>query len=85
MDYYEVRWKHSAEKDLRKIHPQQIPRIINAVEKLAKNPFPSQSCKLQKARYLYRLRVGNYRVIYHVDTFEKLVTIYYVRHRKEAY
>jgi mRNA interferase RelE/StbE len=70
---------------LRKINPQQIHRIFKAVEDLAENPFPNQPRKLRGGEYFYRIRVGDYRVIYQVDSGAKIVTIYYVRHRKEVY
>lgn len=40
MGSYEVLWKSSAERDLRKLDPQHIPQILKAVEALADNPFP---------------------------------------------
>lgn len=40
MDYYEIRWKNSAEQDLKKLDLQQIPRIVKTIESLANNPFP---------------------------------------------
>lgn len=56
-----------------------------AIENLALNPFPPQHRKLKIAEALYRIRAGNYRVIYQVDLVEKTVTIIYIRHRKIAY
>jgi mRNA interferase RelE/StbE len=85
MDSYDIRWKGSAERDLRNIDRQQIPRIVDAVESLTDNPFPPQYRKLRGSEIDYRIRVGDYRVIYQVDTKTKAVTIYYVRHRREAY
>lgn len=85
MGSFEIQWKRSAERDLRNIDKQYIPRIFKKIESLAVNPFPSQYCKLRGTERLYRIRVGDYRVIYHVDTETKTVIIYYVRHRKEAY
>lgn len=85
MRSYEIQWKHSAERDLRNIDPQQIPRIIQAVESLVNNPLPSQSRKLRGSERDYRIRVGDYRVIYQADVKTKVVTIYHVRHRREAY
>jgi len=41
--------------------------------------------KLQGTNKLYRIRVGDYRIIYQVDTNKNFLTIYYVRHRREAY
>jgi len=85
MDSYDIQWKRSAEKDLLGIDQKQIPRLIKAIEPLAINPFPTQYRKLQGTDKLYRIRVGDYRVIYQVDTNKDFLTIYYVRHRIEAY
>lgn len=85
MPSYEIQWKQSAERDLRSIDRQQIPRIIKTIESLAVNPFPTQCIKLQGTERLYRIRVGDYRVIYQVDTETKIVVIYYIHHRKKAY
>jgi mRNA interferase RelE/StbE len=85
MGSYEIRWKRSAERDLRNIDPQQIPRIISAIESLAENPFPPQHRKLRGSEVDYRIRVGDYRVIYQVDTKKEIVTVYHVRHRRKAY
>jgi len=85
MDSYEIRWKNSAEQDLRKINAQQIPRIIKVVESLADDPFPPQHRKLQGSEQDYRIRVGDYRIIYQVENKTKVIVIYHVRHRKEAY
>lgn len=85
MASYEVEWKHSAEQELKGIDRQYIPRILEAVESLANNPFPLHHRKLHGVESSYRIRVGYYRVIYQVDTEHKRVVIYHVRHRKEAY
>jgi len=85
MDSYEIRWKRAAQRDLCNIDQQQVPKIINAVEFLVDNPFPPQHRKLRGSKVNYRIRVGDYRVIYQVDTEARIVIIYYVRHRKEAY
>ena len=85
MDSCEIRWNISAERDLRNIDPQQVPRIIKAVESLVDNPFPPQHRKLRGSERDYRIRVGDYRVIYQVDIKTKIVIIYHVRHRRGAY
>lgn len=82
---YDIQWKKSAEKDLFNIDHQQIPLIIKNIESLVKNPFPKQYCKLRGTDNFYRIRVGNYRVIYQVDSKANMLVIYYVRHRKEVY
>lgn len=85
MASYKILWKHSAERDLRNIDRQQIPRIIEAIERLADDPFPLQHHKLRSTEQFYRIRVGDYRVVYQVDIKTNVVIIYYVRHRSKAY
>jgi mRNA interferase RelE/StbE len=85
MASYKIGWKHSAEKDLRKIDKQHLLRILNAVALLANDPFPANHRKLAGSDSSYRLRVGDYRVIYQVDHGDRTVTIFYVRHRRDAY
>jgi len=85
MGSYEIVWKNSAEKDLRSISRQQIPRIIRAIELLYSNPFPPQSRKLKGSDRDYRIRIGNYRILYRVDTKTKIIVIYHIRHRRETY
>lgn len=85
MASYEISWKHSAEQELRNIDRQFTPRILEAIEALANNPFPSHGRKLHGVESSYRIRIGDYRVVYQTDTEKKLIVIYHVRHRKDAY
>jgi mRNA interferase RelE/StbE len=85
MDSFKVELKRSFEQDLKKIDRQVIPRILEAIENLSENPFSEQAKKLKGAESTYRLRVGDYRVIYQADLSDKKLVIYYVRHRKDAY
>ncbi|MHA1580719.1 MAG: type II toxin-antitoxin system RelE family toxin [Candidatus Freyarchaeota archaeon] len=85
MASYRILWKRSAERDLRNIERQKVPRIISAVERLADDPFPPQHRKLRITERLCRIRVGEYRIIYQVDIQTRDVIIYYIRHRRKAY
>lgn len=85
MDSYEILWKKSAARDLGKIDRQHIPRLIHAIESPAKNPFPHQCRKLLGTESVHRIRVGEYRAIYMVDTKAKCIVVFHIRHRKEAY
>ena len=49
------------------------------------NMFPYNSVKLSGTDDLYRIRVGDYRVIYGVDHNLKLIVIHYIRHRRDVY
>ena len=75
MGLFKIDPKGSLVHDLRKIDKQYIPRILDAIESLAENPFPVQSRKMKGSGSSYRLRVGDYRVIYQVDTENKVATI----------
>jgi len=85
MASYEIQWKHSAEKDLRGIDRQFISRILETIDFLSGDPFPSNHRKLQGSDSSFRLRIGDYRVIYQVDIENKSIVIYHVRHRKDIY
>jgi len=85
MGSYRIEFKRSAERDIRRIQADLIPRILEKVEALRDDPSPRQSLKLSGTEATYRLRVGDYRVIYSVDTETKTIVVYYIRHRREAY
>lgn len=80
-----IEWKRSAEKELRQLDSQAIPRILAAVEELGREPVPQNSRKLHGAERTYRIRVGDWRVVYQYDPDTSLVTVFRVRHRREAY
>ncbi len=85
MASYKVVPKPSVEKDLRSLPKSTIVRVMKQIDGLANDPFPRQTVKLEGGEELYRIRVGDYRVIYGVDRAARLVTIHYVRHRREVY
>ncbi|MEW5768285.1 MAG: type II toxin-antitoxin system RelE/ParE family toxin [bacterium] len=85
MGLYKIDLRGPVEQDLRKIHRRYIARILDAIESLVEDPFPIQSRKMKGSESSCRLRVGDYRVIYQVNTENKIVTIHHVRHRKDVY
>jgi mRNA interferase RelE/StbE len=85
MAAYTLDFKASVEKDLRKVPKDRLPVIIEKIEELAEVPLPSDSKKLSGAEHLYRVLVGDYRIIYEVVHKTKTVTIFYVRTRRSAY
>jgi len=85
MDLFKIDLKRSFEQDIKKIDKQFIAKIVEIVESLSSNPFPPQSKKLKGSVSSYRLRIGDYRVIYKIETTTKLVEVFYVRHRKDIY
>lgn len=85
MEFYKIEWRRSTKKDLRQIPPQQVRRIIDAVNALAQDPRPQQSAKLSGSERTYRIRVGDYRVIYEIFDDRIIVEILKVGHRKDVY
>lgn len=85
MASFRICFKSSAEKDLRHLPSDIKSRSMEKIEELQFDPFPSQSIKISGSEKLYRLRVGDYRIIYEVETKEKLITIHYIRPRSIAY
>ncbi len=82
---FRIEWKKSTRKDLRRLSPATVNRVIEAVEALAENPFPRGVEKLSGSEHAYRIRLGDYRVVYEVVSEQKLVEIQRVRHRKDVY
>jgi len=85
MDSYSINFKPSVEKDLRPLSKTLVSRVMKRIERLRTEPFPRQAIKLSGTERLYRIRVGDYRIVYEVDTQAREVTIHYVRHRREVY
>ncbi len=59
--------------------------IAKAIDKLASNPHHHGSKKLRGSNNVYRVRVGDYRIIYEIKAHENVVDVAHVRHRREAY
>lgn len=85
MGSYKLGWKESVQKDFRRLPSVMISRIIKKVETLPANPTPVDSKKLKDTDHTYRVRVGDYRIIYQVNTPDKEIVICRVRHRRDVY
>ena len=85
MVFYKIIFRPSVEKDLRALPQSVVGRIFKHIEALKANPFPRQAIALMGTDNLYRIRIGDYRVIYGVNKENKQVIIYYARHRREVY
>jgi len=81
---YTVNLKRSAEKELEKLPTKIHDKIINILLSLKENPFPHNSKKL-RGREGYRIRVGDYRILYLIDESARTVEVVSVAHRKEVY
>ena len=85
MAEYTITFARSARKELEALDSAVINRIFPKIEALATEPRPTGCLKLTGEENLWRIRVGDYRVVYEIDDKHKKVDIIAVRHRREAY
>ncbi len=85
MPDYAVLFARSARKELETLPDLTGRRILSAIERLKTNPRPTGVRKLKGAENLWRLRVGDFRVVYAIDDKQSLIDIQIIRHRKDAY
>ena len=84
MGSYSVVYRQSAERELRRIPREDILRIARRIEALGENPRPPGVMRLSGADG-YRIRQGDWRVVYLVDDDAKRVDIVKIGHRREVY
>ena len=82
---YEVLIERTAERDLKSLPGALFDRIIPRIQALADIPRPSWCHKLAGSKNDWRIRIGDYRVLYEIDDARKRVRIFHVRHRREVY
>ncbi len=85
MALFALSFKTGVEKDLRKIPREFIPHLLEKVESLAKEPLPRDCVKISGSENFYRVRSGDYRIVYQVLQQEKEVVVHYIRHRRVVY
>ena len=77
-------FKEPVSKDFREIPKQDVQRILARIEALRDDPHPPGSVKLSDKEY-YRIRQGNYRIIYEIQEAQRVVIVIKVGNRREAY
>jgi mRNA interferase RelE/StbE len=82
---YSVQFRPSAEKTLDKLDKQARVRILRNIAALAGDPRPSGVKALSGEHGLWRIRVGDYRVVYEIQDRELVVLVLRVAHRREVY
>ena len=80
---YKVLWSETFKVQLKKFDKPLAKRIIDKVESITKDPF--KSVKRLKGTDLYRLRIGDYRVIMSIERGKLIVFVLDVGHRKVIY
>ncbi len=84
---YQVKFRKSARKEFLQLPTRIQDKIVEALSFLAENPFTEllQIKKLRGPEKLYRIRIGDYRLIYVVASLELVVIVIKIGHRKEIY
>ena len=81
---YKILIKKSAAKELEEIPKRDLKKIVGRIQSLANNPRPPGSQKLSQSQ-LYRIRQGNYRIVYEIKHKELIIHVIKVGHRREIY
>ena len=82
---YSISFAKSARKELEGLDTVVVQRVFPKIEALAKQPRPPGCRKLEGFKNLWRIRIGDYRVIYSIDDDKRIIDITGVRHRSKAY
>jgi mRNA interferase RelE/StbE len=82
---YQLIIERTAEKDMSRLSDEVHDRVAGAISRLAVNPRPHGAKKLAGKDAGWRIRVGDYRVLYDIAETVRIVRVFRVRHRREAY
>jgi len=82
---YRIVWKNSAQKELKRLPKDIIVKILQAVEKLRIDMNPKGSKKITGSVSTYRIRIGDYRVVYSLNNKYLVIDVVRVGHRKDIY
>ena len=85
MTAYSITFAASAKKELKDLEPNATGRVLPKIRELSGNPRPTGCRKLHGYKDRWRIRVGNYRVVYSIDDEQRIVDITRIAHRKDAY
>ena len=82
---YAIEFRPSSRKELTNLPQRDQVRVARTIDTLADNPRPQGTKKLEGANELYRLRVGDYRVIYQIQDAVLVVLVVRIGHRRDVY
>ena len=81
---YNLEILRRAQKELANLPEETYLKIYETVKNLAEDPRPSGCLKL-KGREGWRIRVGNYRVLYRIEDQQQIITVVHIGHRRDVY
>ena len=82
---YTIQFTPHAQRDFATLERGAQQRLRRRIDHLAEDPFPAGARKLHAEEPFYRIRVGDYRVIYEVGTDQLVVIVVKIGHRREVY
>ncbi|MEW6237196.1 MAG: type II toxin-antitoxin system RelE/ParE family toxin [Candidatus Omnitrophota bacterium] len=82
---YRILYDPPVEREFAKINRQNTVHIVKVMGSLAKNPRPRRSQKLHGRENQYRIRIGDYQVIYVIDDEESFIRVAHIKNRKDVY
>jgi len=82
---YSIRFTSHAQRDFASLDRTFQQRLRRHIDRLGENPFPPGAKKLHAEEPYYRIRVGDYRVIYHVEAQHLVIIVVKIGHRREVY
>ncbi|RLD21961.1 MAG: type II toxin-antitoxin system mRNA interferase toxin, RelE/StbE family [Bacteroidetes bacterium] len=84
MANYKIQIKSSAKKELVKLPKKDLQRVVNKIRSLASNPRLS-GCEKLSGEEKYRVRHGNYRIVYCIEDLQLIVIVVKIGQRKDVY
>lgn len=85
MESFKIKWRKSTKKDLRRIAASEVLKITQAVQLLAQDARPLGSTKMKGSDCAYRIRIGDYRVIYEIYDDQIIIEGVRISHRRDVY
>lgn len=82
---YTITMARSAAREFERLPKNVAPRVASKVESLKEQPRPHGSVKLADTHNTWRVRVGDYRIVYSIDDDHKVVDVSRIRHRRDVY
>jgi mRNA interferase RelE/StbE len=82
---YKILIENSAKKDFDNLNQKELHRVALKINQLKDEPRPYGTVKLKNSDNDYRIRIGDYRVVYEINDDLKTITVFRVKHRKNVY
>ncbi len=82
---YSIRFTPRAQRDFSALDKTVQQRLRRQIDRLRETPFPPGVIKLHEVEPFYRIRVGDYRLIYQVEAHQLVIVVVKIGHRREVY